>query len=400
MLLWASDTLFQIIGFVPVSFEAKVIIYCTNIFFIFGSATISLSLVRKGSTIFFYTFGKFKHKETRLIQICLIVFVLSGLGYAFYIQATLQSVGTFESLLSFFKEWNYQSSHGALADFGGWRGRLYVLSSFGISFNVFAYQFCQKRKKTILLLTLVEVFFLLSPRRALLIQSLTQAVFLYYLVNPEARRQIMRLVLLAVAVGLFFVFTQMALSKSLGESLLAGIKDIFLYVAGNMPALSLVLNGVDQTWGELTFNVPCRMLAIFSEFFPHPDLSIDFVSIPIAFNTVPYQYYLVRDFGLISSVIITWLMGFFFTWYYYNKRTSYNFFHFYLISGILNSIFFSFREFIVITYNFHFFVFFALLTDIFLALKVKFPRYCGIQQKALMMGQEVCCDSEAKKLHS
>ncbi len=351
--LWALDSVFSIFEYVTPSAETWTVLGIAHISFILGSftATMVYNTCARSDKSKYLDGDNLIGKPKISLGLAYGLFLLSFLGYIAFFAKLINVVNFSGSLVSAYRDWNYQVSYGELSLFGGIVGRLYVLPSFAIPYNVYLLTVFPTYKKQLLFISIIEVLFMFSPRRAPLIQTIVVVFFIILLKNRKKIKISWKTITTSIGCLFFFPYTQSLLNKSVESGLVGGIKSIYLYITGNIPAIELQLQNSVPTYGDLVFNVPFKILHKLGVISNEPDLSIPFVSLPVPFNTIPYNYYLIRDFGIVGSTIAIWIIAFVITCLYYKVRASNSFSILYNYSLVLMAIVFSFRENVLITYD-------------------------------------------------
>lgn len=364
IMMWSADGIFNIVGYIPISTETLFIIFIINSSFLIGSISLSLALKRK------------KYKGIKVINepkrenfevlyfSAVLIFVFSLVGYIFYINAVVNSISLSLDLSAMFLEWNYQSSHGQLEEFGGIFGRFYVLPLIGIPLNIYLLN-KYKKSKLLILLSFLEFFFLFSPRRALLISTVILS-FLTWAVFKEKNLKInFRSLIILFFTLTFFMTTQSWLNKSSGEGIFGGFRDIYIYISGNIPSLQVYLNNLVSFDSYLSFNVLFKIASSIDLTNQSPDLSLKFILIPFEFNTTPYMFYYLNDFGILGTAIYMWILGLVITYIYYKVKREKSFLFVYVYITLMLFIIFSFRENTLIIYNTWYALLVVILVSIF-----------------------------------
>ncbi|MEK4286997.1 O-antigen polymerase [Paenibacillus sp. FSL P4-0502] len=359
--LWCLDDIFSIIGYIKISKEAWFNFLVIHFAFALGSITATLMLLHSRNKINISVLNPTPtphnpNYSKKVVYISYLFFLLSGIGYLSYISLVLKSVNLGSGIIGVFRQWNYEVAYGNLGQFGGLMGRLYTLPQIAIPFNVYIISFIPKnRKKIIILLSIAEFFFLLSPRRALLFQTAI-LVLLILLITKKIRITI-KTISLSMFLLFLFSYSQFMLNKSMGNGLLGGLKDIYVYITGNIPSFEILMNIKREDNGNMSFANFYNIFNSIGYNFNNVDMSIAFVNIPIPFNTVPYNYYFLMDFGIWGSFLVIFLVAYVITYLFYKTRYSKDslniqkFSILYIYCYLLMGVIFSFRENVWITYN-------------------------------------------------
>lgn len=366
--LWSLDEIWSLFGYYPISADTWAIMLTSHLAFIIGSLAASLfsgafsqKISDSSPDLTYATLNKKK-----LLHVADLLFFLSVLGYVSFIREAIKYIDFSSNLSMIFRIWNLQSSGiNELNNFGGIWGRLYVLPGLAILYNIYILEEIPTRRTRVLLFTLLEIVFLISPRRVYLIQTLAAALILAFF---RYRKHLKRLIkLTAVVTGVlavFFAYTQMILRKT--DSFRGGVKAIYLYITGNIPALEFQMHELASTGGALVFNVFFKMVNSLGLFPFEPDLSIEFAAIPMDYNTVPYFYYSLIDFGMAGSLVFIATIAFVITFFYERYRNAATFPALFFLSYLTVFIIFSFRENVLITYNFWFYTLGSLLIGLWI----------------------------------
>lgn len=249
-------------------------------------------------------------------------------------------------------------------------GRLYTLPQIAIPFNLFMIPYYPTYRKKLIIISIVEMLFLLSPRRALLFQ--TAVLIILILLITKKIKITLKTIFIIILLLFLFSYSQFILNKSMGNGMLGALKDIYVYVTGNIPSFSVLMDIKRESDGYMSFSILYNILKAIGYPSTNVDLSIAFVNIPIPFNTVPYNYYFLMDFGIWGSFLVVFLIAYVITILYYKihklgfYNESNNFSIVYIYSYLLMGIVFSFRENIWITYNSFFLILISLLIGVVL----------------------------------
>lgn len=365
-ILWGLDSVFKIINFTQVSLESWFIITLFHFSFISGSLTASHKKVSTSNLRLNVDIDQLDFKNCRFVVIALFIF--SFAGYFGFVNTVLKSF-ILDDLQGLAVVLNTAISEDSL-EFGGILGRLYVLPGIAVPLNIFLYKHSNVNKKLILWITLFEIIFLVSPRRALLIQTLLVSGIVYLLINKVTKIKIIKSFILILFCLIFFSYTQAMLNKSVDIGLSGSLKTLYIYVAGNIPSFDLQIDYPYDRNGSYTLNVPNRIVHFFGLDDKKPDLSMEFVNTPIPFNTVPYFFYFYKDFGIVLGCLIVWVLSFSFAFFYHRRHFN-NFFSIYLFSFVIISIVLSHRELTLITYDFMFFLIVAYVSNLLIFKRAK-----------------------------
>ncbi|ULO08643.1 oligosaccharide repeat unit polymerase [Paenibacillus sp. 19GGS1-52] len=370
--LWSLDEVFSIIGYIKVSKEAWVNLSLAHISFVIGSVTATITLIysqNRNRKLLPRKIIINKSDSLKAMKISNFFLILSFVGYLSYIYVVIQSVDFGAGLAVAFKQWNYEASYGQLAMFGGLSGRLYNLPTLAIPYNVFLISIFPEQKKRLIIISCIEIFFLISPRRAILIQTLM--VVLFILLLTRTIRISIKILVIPIILLILFSFSQVVLNKGQGEGIFGGLKVIYLYITGNIPSFDLLMDRNREGMGLMSLSNFYKFLNAIGYRFENVDLSIDFVNIPTPFNTIPYNYYFLMDFGILGSSFVIFTGAYGITFLYYRTMTIFKylkmeyFTYIYIYSYILMGILFSFRENVLISYNALFFILISIMVSLY-----------------------------------
>ncbi len=243
--------------------------------------------------------------------------------------------------------------------FGGLLGRLYVLPVVGLALTSYLAGRRTIGTWTAAVFALSFVFMLVSPRRALLLQGAILAVLIYR--EAGGRRTTWMLGATAVLALTVFVGSQMVLAKT-DATVEGAFAPIFIYVGANIPAMEVLSHTNHFASTNATLNVPFRVVnVLFGKHFP-VELDVPFVDVGALSNTVPFQYYLFRDAGLLGVLVMSFALGFFAYVAFRRAAVKNTFGAVWAKCAFAVFMIFSFREFTLITYDWIFF--FAIATVI------------------------------------
>ncbi len=294
---------------------------------------------------------------TRAIPTLVVILILSAVGYVSFLD-TWSVVDLFidSQASEAFLKLNQQFAEKTEA-FGGLLGRLYVLPVIGLALTSYL-----AGRRTIGtwsagLFVICFVFMLVSPRRALLLQGIILAVLIYR--EAGGRRTAWALGATAVLALTVFIATQMILSKT-DATVEGALAPIFIYVGANIPTMEMLSHTNHFASTNVTLNVPFRIVnVLFGKHFP-VELDVPFVDVGALSNTVPFQYYLFRDAGLLGVLVVSLLFGFLAYVAFRRAAIKNTFGAVWAKCALAVFIIFSFREFTLITYDWIFF--FAIAT--------------------------------------
>ncbi|QWV94801.1 oligosaccharide repeat unit polymerase [Geomonas oryzisoli] len=276
-----------------------------------------------------------------------VLFALCTVGYLLYMNQVVHLCSG-KTVAGFFLKWNFEETTGDLKEFGGISGRLAVLPAIAIPLNIYLMGRRQQRDRMLALLTFIEFLYLVSPRRALILQTIVSSVFVHVFVKGLTPRMVRSMVGGAAAMVLLFALTQVGLNKASG-GVGVGLNSAYVYLTSNLPIFQELTKNSQDTNGEYVLNIPLRVTNKLG-FNKAPDLSIPFVKVPVEGNTAPFFYYPYRDWGVAGVVVLSWIIGFATATVYNRKERG--------AAWVLVSAFcttamvFSVRENIFITYQF------------------------------------------------
>jgi oligosaccharide repeat unit polymerase len=296
-------------------------------------------------------------RTTRILLICLLI--LSLIGYGAFLEAwnvfeLWGRMSAAELFLLLNQEFAEESSQ-----FGGLLGRLYVLPVIGLALTSYAAAREVIGKWAAVTLAVSFFVLLISPRRALLIQGLLLAAFIYQDARPGKRS----FWSIAAVIGLslvIFTFSQIILAKT--EATIEGVlSPTVVYVAANLPVMEELLHTSHFENTQVLLNVPYRILNVLLGARYAVELDIPFVYVGVHSNTAPFQYYILRDAGFLAVIVVSFALGFAAKVTSTLAESRSTFGVVWLKSAFLVFILFSFREFTLITYDWAYFGVVALL---------------------------------------
>jgi oligosaccharide repeat unit polymerase len=292
----------------------------------------------------------------------IVLFLLSVAGYWSFIQTWSVIDLITNPTAAGFLEWNIRIAQKE-EEFGGVVGRFHVLPFVGLAFAAYLLGRKVLRRSVLWLAVFAFVFMLISPRRELLLQGIMLAVLVYQCARQETRSYLLLVLGIFSLLGLF-AFTQVALNKT--EAGWAGvISAVTSYVAANIPTMEWLLSTSHYEDTSVIFNVPLRVSNELLDTHYVVELDIPFADVGQDVNTVPYQYYVYRDGGMLGVLIGGLLLGFAarLTSQIAIKQPSFGLV--WTKCALLIFIIFSFREFTLITYNWWFFFAVSMLVSVF-----------------------------------
>ena len=300
----------------------------------------------------------------RGLVLLFLLAILSGTGYIVFLR-TWGVIGILQSYspVGTFSELNVEIAERT-ATFGGFVGRLYILSGLGLALTSYLLARGELSKRTAMFFGTAFLVMLVSPRRALLLQGGLLAVMVYAQSNRD--KQQFRLIGLATAVVLAaFVGTQTLLGKT--EANFTGIaSSIVLYIGANIPTMDQLLHTSHFEQTHVTLNVFFRIInALFGSRYPTA-LDVPFTDVGVYSNTVPFQYYIYKDGGLLGVAVMSAALGFLAHVVNRTAALKNTFGMTWINAAFFVFIFFSFREFTLITYNWLFLLLIAMLISAFL----------------------------------
>jgi oligosaccharide repeat unit polymerase len=248
---------------------------------------------------------------------------------------------------------------------GGVAGRLYSLLPVLLMFAAYLRRHDIIARKKFILISLLSIMLMISPRRSMLITAGLVATIIGY----QARKlSVFRLAAVGVVIGLvvfiFFGVTQFYLKKIDGLNFTDMLHSFSLYFNSSVYVMNQLVktDHLSNTW--IALNMPVRLVNdLFGTRFDI-DLSVPFVSVPELSNTVPMYYYFYRSAGFLGVIVWSFLIGLISTiaLRLYESRGSFlsASISALMMAGLLLSI----RENIFFSYNFMYWILVAFLIDL------------------------------------
>lgn len=367
-----------------ISYETKSIIFISFISFIIGSI-ISYCIYSKKK----YKVKIYKNEYYLLIyKISKILFILSLGGYCIFLYDLSKKIGLLNAL-------NNINSVNILFSLDGFSNINFAFYLIKLSLpNILLLLvniFYGYRKMQCVIMILISFIVNINVRRNVLLYAIILSIFMGGMLlksysvpisygNKKKKSNKKIIILASIGLSVFVVFfanTQVKMNKQFETNRNNSqiMSTVIPYFSGSIVAMDKLLpytDNYDVRFGTGTF----RMIYLFAEKigileFDDSYLDIPFIGIPFLYNTVPMQYYVKMDFGMLGYIFYYILFGYISCYLFIRANKQKNYYFMQQSSLNLLLIVMSIRENTLILIDFWIILISLILIEVFTRSKLK-----------------------------